>query len=274
VMTEQVTSEIPPWLKEHCTRLSGGDHELTNLNLNIRRMDKRMMTLFSQSLQDNNTLLVLNLTSSLMNNMKDEDALRPFAEIVLPCHRSLKVLHLSYNRIQEVSTLGMALTTNNHLQEVYLDHNRIDGRGAQSLAEGLRKNSTLKVLCLSYNDIGDTGCEALAKALESNTSLLRLSLERNSISTVGAASLQSALQNNDTIRNIGLDLNDILPEQTACIRIVCRANEAGRKFLTHHQLSLGIWPALLEQLSEEPDLLYFFLHAKPDLCRDREHTDI
>ena len=269
---EDPAREFPAWLKEHCTRLRGRDAELRNLNLNIRRLDVRMMVFLASALRENDLLVILNLTSSLS---ADPSALIPLTQMVLPHHQSLKSLHLSYNRIQDVTALGTALTTNRHLEEIHLDYNRIDAQGAQSLAEGLRHNQTLRVLCLNYNLVGDAGCQALASALRTNTTLQELALKHNGISALGATALQTSLRVNSTIRAIHLDMNEISTTQdednvVAHIQIVCRANAAGRAFLLSNHGNAanqhGVWPAFLERLKADPDLLYFFLRTKPDIC--------
>lgn len=63
-------------------------------------------------------------------------------------------------------------------------------------------------------------------------------------------------------------MNDIAAHEAAYLQkcIVCRANEAGRGFLANDESNrLGVWPAFLERLKADPDLLFFFLRCKPDL---------
>jgi NLR family CARD domain-containing protein 3 len=254
---------FPAWLREHCARLCARDDELRNLNLNIRGLDPRMMAFLAESMRDNDILVILNLTSSLA---RFPEAVISLAQIALPRHKSLKVLHLSYNRIQDASDLAKALATNECLEEVYLNYNRINDTGAEALAEGLRQNSTLRVLCMNSNEVGDQGCQALARALKGNTSLRDLSLERNTISIVGAGAIQMALRKNYTITTISLDWNNMPARHAASIQILCRANKAGRGFLANAGWnSEAVWPAFLERLNHDPDLLYFFLREKLDL---------
>ena len=234
---------IPHWLQEHCSRLVAKDEQLTNLNL----------------------------TSSVMNS---PEALAPLAENVLPLHKSLQKLHLSYNRLENVRAIGQALTTNQSLTELYLNYNKIDASSAHSISQGLYQNKTLKVLQMNYNQIGDEGCCSIATALiKDNQSLLVPGLARNGISQRGATALLHALDTNVTLVQLDLPENDIPAEQAARIQILCRANQAGRQFLgSEESLQMGMWPALLERLKDDPDLLYFFLDAKPDLCHSQKFT--
>jgi Leucine-rich repeat (LRR) protein len=182
---------IPSWLQEHCFRLSVKDEQLTNLNLNIRKLDSQMMKALAASLRDNPFLVVLNLTSSLAN---DETALTPLAQSVLPYHQSLQVIHLSYNRLTDVGAIGLALGTNKMLTELFLDYNQVGAASAHYIADGLRQNTKLQGLQLSHNKIRDKGCQANASALRKNYALLTSRLDRNGITDIGAASLLSALE--------------------------------------------------------------------------------
>lgn len=260
-MDGQASSSYPTWFGELCARLSKGN-DLHNLNLNLRRLDRRMMALLSESLRNNCTLRVLNLTGSLSS----EGALEPLGSVVLPHHDSIQVLHLSYNAITDVSSLGAAFSSNKSLREVYLDHNRIDSHGARCFSEGLVRNTSLKILCLGYNQIGDSGSLTLAKALCRNESLEQLTLERNAISCAGAQAWEGALSHNVDMKLIRLDYNPIARRLCDRINILCRANEAGRKFLPDPSLTHALWTKILARVSNDRDVLYYFLRARPDLC--------
>jgi len=130
------------------------------------------------------------------------------------------------------------------------------------------------VLQMNYNEIGDHGCCALARALtQHNQSLRVLGLARNGISPVGATALLHSLDTNVTLVQLDLQENHILISQTSRIHITCRANQAGRHLLKSQSLQMGLWPFVLQRL--DPDLLYFFLVAKPDLCQNasKVHCD-
>lgn len=241
---------IPPWLQEHCHRLAGEDPELSNLNLNIRRLNVARMNVLCHALRHNRVLKVLNLTNSLQTT----DALVPLCQWLASSSTcQLQILHLSYNRPVPVllqvqgagDCLGRALTTNRSLQELYLDH------------------------C----DLGDAGCIPLAAALQQNATLRVLSLDGNAIGSPGAAVLQEALLrwNNVTLRRISLAMNDIPPRQMGILQVTCRAS-AGRRLLRsaapvaqgQGTIICRLWPFLLAR--SDVDVVYFLLHAKPDLC--------
>jgi hypothetical protein len=260
---------IPPWFEEHCSRLTANDEGLTNLNLNIRRLDRDMVEALSTALLNNTVLVVLNLTSSLQNN---PDAVVPLAETVLPHHPSLQVLHLSYNRLTDVRFIGSALRTNSCLEEVYLDYGQIGAESAYYLADGLSKNKTLRVLQLNYNAVGDKGAQALATALHENDSLRRLGLERNGITEQGATALEVALRSNVTLTSVHLDRNAIPETVRRQIQLYCRANEAGRSQLLQDSLEYTEWLNILSGVKDDPDLRFFFVRLRPDLCH--HHDDV
>jgi Ran GTPase-activating protein (RanGAP) involved in mRNA processing and transport len=260
-------SSLPTWLQDVCTQLASDDAQLTNLNLNIRRLDARMMEALAAALQRNTVLLILNLTSSLANS-SNVTAVQPLALTVLARRTSLKILHLSYNRLTDVAAIGDALATNPCLQELYLDYNSITAESAKHLANGLRHNTALGVLQLNYNCIEDEGATALASALLTNKSLQVLGLDRNGITETGSSALLAAVQtNNAYIQSILLQQDDGITRTQLILQLYCRANQAGRRYIRGESLPLDHWPALLERIKDQPDLLYFFLDQKPDLCQ-------
>lgn len=250
-------SSLPPWLVDHCVRLQNNDENLSNLNLNIRRLTLEMMEELVSALRHNNVLTVLNLTSSLINNPA---AIEPLTASIVPQHVSLQILHLGHNRL---ATVSLQLANNSVLKELYLEYNALGPVSCQYLAHGLRQNSVLQVLQLNYNLVGNAGCEALAQAMQHNSSLLVLGLQRNGISD--ASSLVQILEDyNVWIRRIRLEQNNDIPAvQQTRIRLLSRANAAGRRFLRHAALDDPLWPRLLHRL--DYNLKFFFFQQKPEL---------
>lgn len=258
---------IPPWLVELCARLLRNDPELVNLNLNIRRFDTEMLEALASALLRNTILHTLNLTSSLL-----KASLVPFATRVISRHSSLQVLHLSYNQIsdaREIQALAQALTTNSRLTQLYLDHNDIDSEGATILANALTENTTLQVLQLSSNQVRDMGAQAFGRVLANeNTSLKRLCLERNMITSKGVEMLLEALR-----RNVSLDYLELDKRATGVmhqeVEFVLQTNRAGRHLLRQEQqhVPIGLWVFVLQKISKQPDMLFYFLQQVPNLCR-------
>lgn len=256
---------VPPWLTEICFRLARNDPELKNLNLNIRRFDTEMLEALSTALERNMVLHTLNLTSSLT-----KASFLPLAHRVVSRHLSLRILHLSYNRISdanEIAALARALETNQSLTELYLDHNEIYAEGAVILANALRENETLQVLQLSSNQVHDKGAEAIAKVLANeNTTLKRLCLERNKITSRGVEALLKALESNVTIHYVEVGKHQTSLHQE--LELTLQSNRAGRHLLRNQEhIRPGLWSYVLGRISQQPDMLYFFLMELPTLCR-------
>jgi hypothetical protein len=255
------TDALPPWLQEQCTRLLQQDIELWNLNLNIRRLDEFQTAYLAEALRQNNVLRTLNLTSSFKHH---GHALQLFASIVLPHHRSLKVLYLAYNDMIDVSGIGAALKSNVCLEELHLHNNCLTCESAEQIAESLQLNHTLKTLHLGYNRIHDRGCAALAQCLVHNSSLKVLGLDHNRITANGFAEIETALQHNIVIQQIDLSMSDSEVAETR-ISMLCRANQMGRSCLGNPQFGWNFWVLVLEAVQTDPDLLFYFLKFKPDL---------
>ena len=255
------TNSLPMWLEEQCTRLMQQDAGLWNLNLNIRRLDEFQMTRLADALRQNHVLQILNLTTSLKHHGR---ALRLFANVVLPHHRSLKILYLAYNDMTDLSDIAAALKSNTYLEELYLHNNCLTCESAEQIAESLHSNRSLKALHLGYNRIQDRGCAALANCLLYNSSLRILGLDHNRITAVGYSQMENALQYNVVIQQIDLSMNETDASRTS-IPLLCRANRMGRSCLAGSQFGWEFWTLVLESVRTDPDLLYFFLKCKPDL---------
>jgi Ran GTPase-activating protein (RanGAP) involved in mRNA processing and transport len=260
------TTVLPPWLIEHCFRLQTKDPDLKNLNLNIRRLDKDMMEALAKALLIHDTIEIVNMTSSLV---RPEQALLPLARIVLPNHPSLQKIHLSYNRLESVAALGMALETNDHLLELYLDYNQIDTISAMALAHGLTHNNTLKVLQLNFNKMGDEGGKALANSLKTNNSLTQLGMNKNQLGLESAGALTEALEQNVTLTRLDLFENpDMPPAVIEKLQLHIRANKKGRYVLREPLFPASWWSFVLEGI--DPDMTFFFLKQKPELLARSE----
>mmetsp|Transcript_5977 Transcript_5977/g.17305 ORF Transcript_5977/g.17305 Transcript_5977/m.17305 type:complete len:313 (-) Transcript_5977:26-964(-) len=279
---------LPSWLQEHCQRLMDGEESIRNLNLNLRRMDPRMMRALVLALKQHD-IQAMNMTSTLdIRGLNSDETLLPLA-LLLKEHSTLQLIHLSYNQLEDVSILKESLSQPTCvLQELHLDHNQLTTASAIALAEGLAQNpqSCLKTLHLNSNRIGDKGGVALGKMLMSNTSLRKLCLAKNRL---GRNSLQSFWQalhtNNTTLWELQLDDN---PKLHSFIQIkgqmqrYLQANRAGR-YLLHQDPPppLSLWPHVLERCTRQSsscipprlsDPQFYFLQEVPALTNRREEN--
>ncbi|GKY90787.1 hypothetical protein MPSEU_000051500 [Mayamaea pseudoterrestris] len=267
--SDENNETVPHWLQEHCERLAANDPTLTNLCLNVRRLDEASSKRLASSLQTNATLQTLNLTSSFANAATTADAFKTFALEGLLRQTHLQVLHLSYNRLDEhVATLEPVLACcSSGLVTLHLDHNEIQSNAIAALARGLSCNTRLNALHLRSNRIDDSGCLALAQALQSNQTLQTLDLSSNPLMTAtGASALLHALEDcNYSLTTLLLEQNDRVPRAlVANIRVVCRANLRGRRQLLRDELPPRLWPRLL--CHENVDTVCYLLKIKPEMA--------
>lgn len=302
-----IPPELPRWLEEHCFRLSvssktqlqtqsqqvtttttttttasRSDDIISNLNLNLRRLNRPMMEALVHALEQTNQIQIINMTSTLLVPISSvsssqqphdndtttttvsvpigaDDTLIPLAQL-LRHHTSLQVIHLSYNKLMNVTCLGRALMTNTTLQELYLDYNQISEESILAIIEGLACNhqqTCLQVLNLNSNRLGDIAGHGLVRVLKINTSLKRLLLTNNRFGSSTIYAFGQVLQHhNVTLHELTLDENpgiyhhNMLPK----IDYWLQANRAGRYLLQYTQPTppLGLWPFVLENISSNP----------------------
>ena len=267
-MSLRLPEEVPLWLRELCDRLQSDDKAmLTEVNLNIRRLNRSMMMQLCHVLRESTDLRSINLTSSLIDrvDVPSRQVLGPLIQLVLSSPTSLlRILHLSYNRLSgPLEGIGYSLSTNQSLLELHLDHNRLDCGTVVELAAGLRHNQTLRVLQLSSNLIGDRGARHLARALVDNRTLQTLGLMRNFVGQDGADALWHTLQKHQNTSLTRLDLQnnpDIADATLGWIATLCRANLLGRSILLHETDAVpGLVAPVLARARRAPSVLYLFL---------------
>mmetsp|Transcript_13624 Transcript_13624/g.32928 ORF Transcript_13624/g.32928 Transcript_13624/m.32928 type:complete len:264 (+) Transcript_13624:1047-1838(+) len=255
------TPAIPKWLTDHCDRLQDEESQIQNLNLNIRRLNVDMIHALSDALMNNNDIETINLTSALFQDQ--ERGLGPFMK-VLRKHKTLAIIHLSYNRLRHVHAIEQPLRSNTHLRELYLDYNRLNCDTAISLANVLKHNTNLTVLQLNSNRIGDVGGEAIANSLKANTTLKFLGMRSNQLGKRTANAMLSSLKVNMSLTTLQIDKNPDLEENVPLLAHIVQSNRAGRYLLGQKdEVPRALWPLLFEQL--ECDMLLFFLTEHPEL---------
>jgi hypothetical protein len=255
----------PPWLLDNCNRLIANEASLTNLNLNIRRLNDDDLELLADALEQNSTLQILNLTSSLnLPNINVRLIDGYLQQIIL--HSTLEVLHLSYNRLGSI-TATLASDPASHLSELHLDHNSLDY--PELLFSSLRCNTSLKVLQLNSNRLCDDACRVLSDALVTNSSLEVLGLRQNLITCAGAARLEGCLRiSNMVLRRLELDENKGVPKhQLRRIETLCDANRLGRlrwQKGAAPPILPCLWPDVIARISGRVDVLRLFLQIRSD----------
>jgi hypothetical protein len=204
------------------------------------------------------------------------------------------MLNLSGNGIDHVGAAAVGEAIGNAsclLTTLQLGQNPLGDEGITALAQGIERNASLQMLCLRHTDMGDAGASSLARALEHHHRLVQLILTRNRIGLEGALALMTASRHTkrrlDFQRNridAGLDLVDELREHndgvefldvhfnqvgvrhSREIRYWTSLNAAGRCVLRDETFPRVLWPLLLGKASMHPEILYYFMRQKPEIC--------
>lgn len=104
-------------------------------------------------------------------NLKDNDISK--VAVYLKSHQDINSIYLERNHLTGKTLGELALP---QVEEISLDHNKINDEGALIIAKSFKKAS-LKLLSLGHNDIGDTGAISLINI----PSLKGIALSRNFI---------------------------------------------------------------------------------------------
>jgi Ran GTPase-activating protein (RanGAP) involved in mRNA processing and transport len=163
-------------------------------------------------------------------------------------------------------SLAFCLERNDTLTELYLDYNQINAEGGAVLANALQTNGSLRVLQLNSNQLHDKGALAFGTMLANhNTSLKRLCLSQNRITSWGAMSLIQAMETNVTLHHLEMSKNQLDPVILGTLELAMQTNRSGRYLLRQERVPLSLWPRVLARVSEQPDMLYYFLQATQHL---------
>ena len=185
-------------------RIKKNDHELTEVNFNLYKIEDAGAQDLANAFSNNNTLTSLSLGG---NKITDAGA-QALADSLVN-NKTLTNFNIRYNEIGDggAQALADALVNSKTLTSLDISHNEIGALGTQALADSLVKNKALKNLNIRYNEIGDGGAQALAEALKNNKTLKSLNLSGNQITDVGAQDLEYALKDNIILSELRLDDN-------------------------------------------------------------------
>jgi hypothetical protein len=207
------------------------------------------MLALANALQNNVSLHELNLTSSLFVTASQQPQCNNHSTMLLPLalaiqqHPYLTILHLSYNRLVDVSCLAYCISNKQQqlqgcsksLTALHLDYNHLTATTALALAQVLSTNQTqLKTLMLNSNRIGDEGGVAIGKALHHNTTLRELGLKNNQLGDKTGHAFFEMLQRagNVTVTSLLLAQNPNLSLETLLkVQTLTEANHYGRYLL-------------------------------------------
>lgn len=226
--------------------------------------------------------------------MGDETSVDEAALKYLLSRPSLKRMSLRFRSQQIVQSLSKCLKTSQYLEHLDLRSNFIGDQGVHVLVGGLF-HSNITSLNLGFNLIGDAGAAALAQLLaDSRCNLVQLDLNCNLIGNGGAQAISDALRGNRTLKslvllgnsrlscgdpfveclytNITLEKCDLQRTEIENVRVIdyyLTLNRCGRSILRLGDIPCGLWPILLDRVSQKSgDAMYFFCTQKPELFHD------
>lgn len=182
---------------------------LKTLNLTNNGITKHAADEIGLALKTNNTLEVLNLS----NNKLQSTGIVKIMHILNKDNKTLKVLDVEYNDINDLAAdkIAATLANNTSLEQLNLSGNSLKAKGTIKILQALKTNRTLKILIMRDCDIEYTEQAGgyIADALACNTGLEKLLLCKNRLHTSGAIKIMQSLQKNSTLKVINLWDNNI-----------------------------------------------------------------
>jgi Ran GTPase-activating protein (RanGAP) involved in mRNA processing and transport len=197
-------------------------------------------------------------------------------------NRVLEELGLNRTSIGDASAIsaGEIMEVNTSaLRKIFLGDNLISDLGVQAIAKGLLKNERVLEIDLSDNLIKDGGARSLAKALPKSV-LEALTFRGNPVTIEGANAILRGIEPNRCLTRMDIVAHPLSrncstyidPSQAEAIQSAVEffsmRNEVGWPLLQEApSISTAMWAVKLARISLKPDLLYFLLQQKPDLCK-------
>lgn len=165
--------------------------------------DIRDITVLSKMLENNDTVITLNIIYSFIN----DDCIIILSKS-LENNKTLITLNLEGNSIRNdgATALARVIETNDILTTINLCENRIEDGGAIALARALKNNRALTALNLSDNNFESLCIPDFVESLDFNTTLKTLNLKYNSISQASIATLSKHKERTLILRSEFMDL--------------------------------------------------------------------
>ena len=165
-----------------------------------------IVTLLSDCLKKNDTLLELNLYGKKVTNKGAKE----IGEAI-QVNTTLQKLYIHVNTISDdgAAAISDGLKSNNSLQALYMSNNKITSEGAKKVGEAIKVNTTLQQLYVHVNTISDDGAAAISDGLKSNNSLQVLHMDSNNITNEGAKRIAEAIKVNTTLHTLHIRQRNI-----------------------------------------------------------------
>jgi len=257
-------------LSRICERLENNDNSVKKVDLIGAQIGDHGANMLAASLQKNKNTTVKSLV--LWYNNIGPVGSKMLVDSLALKYCTVQRLDLAYNHIGDAGAeaIGSFLRNNQTLTRLNLRQNKITKLGAKNIAENLEQNSCLKSLVMHGNQIEPEGLKAFAKLLKSPhccTSLRELDLGGYLCTQKeGRKAAVQALEQNFVLEQFNLTCG---ARQKEKINFYLRLNQAGRKLLrddgSGSAKPVTLWTFVLSRVSHDPSLIYYFIHAKPEL---------
>mmetsp|Transcript_23177 Transcript_23177/g.32357 ORF Transcript_23177/g.32357 Transcript_23177/m.32357 type:complete len:331 (-) Transcript_23177:178-1170(-) len=164
---------------------------------------------------------------------------------------------------------GLLTSPNCRVKELILARNHIGNEGLKHICRGLKENSSVKTLSLLANHISHY--HELRDMLKINQSIKMLNLigNQNLEHPEIQSELVEAAEHNYRLECFVVWDNPILSVPQKQINFYTEFNKTGRRMiLRRDDIPAGVWAHVFAQLCKEPNYVFYFLKAKPELFQD------
>ncbi|XP_067833993.1 NACHT, LRR and PYD domains-containing protein 5-like, partial [Heptranchias perlo] len=142
-------------------------------------------------------------------------SLRCFDELALALttNQRLVKLYLNHNQLKDLDVIKLCSALKEpqcRLQVLHLSHNQITSNSCQAMVSVLTQSQALSWLNLTHNKIGNSGVKILCRALkDQDCKLQKLSLKHNNLTYDSCEELASALKENCGLLDLDISANKI-----------------------------------------------------------------
>lgn len=252
-------------------------------NKSLKKLDLKDNLICFRSGRAFSSMLAINetLTSLILDGNELEDEGATCLLQGLSQNRVLEELSLNRTSIGDASAISVGEimeAKTSALRKIHLSDNLISDLGVQAMAKGLFKNERVTELNLSNNMIKDGGARSLAKALPTSV-VEALAFRGNPVTFEGATAILRGVEPNRYLTRMDIvahplsrDCNNYIDRSQVeaiqnAVEFFSMRNEVGWPLLQNApSISAAMWAVKLASISFKPNLLYFILQQKPDLC--------
>ena len=169
------------------------------------------LTLLGQAFSENMTALGIKMEGDPNDDGKQitGEGVNALFQESLQQNNTIVMLHLGYNNMGSMggNILFESMRVNSRLHELDVSNNKLDEKVAPLIAACLRENNVLATLKLSQNLLGDTGVDIITDALWDNKGLRHLDVSACQIGDAGLFLLSRNIRKSQHLKKLDLQGN-------------------------------------------------------------------